>query len=85
MDGRLVRGKDSLDVVQSVSDQSVQGSQASKGRHGWAHEKREEEDSKEKKELESILSHTYDGQTRETRRGNSLGQERRVKTIFLSL
>lgn len=53
MDRGLVGGEDSFDVVQSVSDQSVQGSQAGKGCHGWAHEKGGEE----KSELESILSY----------------------------
>ena len=75
MDRRLVGGKDSFDIIQSVSDQSVQGSQAGKGRHGWAHKTRgEEENGNRRNELGPILSYIHDGQTGETRKGNSLGQ-----------
>jgi hypothetical protein len=52
----LVGDKDSFDLVQSVSDQSVKGSEAGKGGHGRAYRTRGEEDrSRKGKEPGCIL------------------------------
>jgi hypothetical protein len=48
----LMGDKDSFDVVQSVSDQSVESSKAGKDGHGWAYRRGGGEDtSREGKEL----------------------------------
>jgi len=75
----LVRGKDSFDVVQSIPDQSVEGSQAGEGRHG------QEEGRAETRGTSWNASYIHEPQARETKRGNSLGQKRRVNIISLSL
>jgi len=75
----LGRGKDTFDVVQSIPDQSVEGSQASEGRHG------QEEGRTETGETSWNTSYIHESQAREIERGNSLGQKQRVNILLLSL
>jgi len=79
VDRWLVGGEDSFDVVQSVSDQSVEGSQAGKGRHG------QEEGRTETRGTCWKTSYIHECQAREIKRGNSLRQKRRVSKSLLSL